>query len=69
MRVDMSPAAVTARLQTLDELWELSVELMRAKPQQGRATGLSGSALTENSDTRDADQASPRVAEVPRNTT
>jgi len=31
MKVDMSPQAVTARLKLLDQLWELSVNLMRAK--------------------------------------
>jgi len=28
MRVDMSPNAVKARLQEMDELWELTVKLM-----------------------------------------
>jgi hypothetical protein len=28
MKVDMSPNAVKARLQEMDELWELSVKLM-----------------------------------------
>jgi hypothetical protein len=36
MRVDMSPAAVTARLQVLDELWELCVALMEAKPSKAK---------------------------------
>ncbi len=31
MKVDMSPKAVTARLKTLDELWELSMKLMNSK--------------------------------------
>ena len=31
MKVDMSRAAVTVRLQTLDELWILSMKLMNAK--------------------------------------
>ena len=31
MSVDMSARAVTQRLKTLEELWELSVELMKAK--------------------------------------
>jgi hypothetical protein len=31
MKVDMSPKAVKARLQTLDELWLLSVKLMNSK--------------------------------------
>jgi len=40
MRVDMSPVAVTARLQVLDELWELCVALMEAKPSKARQTGV-----------------------------
>lgn len=32
MKVDMSPAAVTARLEMLDELWQLGAELMEANP-------------------------------------
>jgi hypothetical protein len=31
MQVDMSPKAVGHRLQLMDELWELSVQLMRSK--------------------------------------
>jgi hypothetical protein len=31
MKVDMSPKAVTERLKTLDELWQLSVKLMNSK--------------------------------------
>ncbi len=31
MKVDMSPKAVKARLETLDELWLLSVKLMNSK--------------------------------------
>ncbi len=31
MKVDMSPRAVTDRLRTLDELWLLSVKLMKSK--------------------------------------
>jgi len=36
MSVDMSADAVTQRLKTLDELWELSVSLMRAKPERSK---------------------------------
>ena len=31
MKVDMSPKAIKERLQTLDELWLLSVKLMNSK--------------------------------------
>lgn len=31
MKVDMSPKAVKARLETMDELWLLSVKLMNSK--------------------------------------
>jgi len=57
MRVDMSAAAVTARLQILDELWELCVELMGAKPQQREADGLSEPSLPESCNTVDQDRA------------
>jgi len=57
MRVDMSPAAVTARLQILDELWELCIELMGAKPQKREADGLSERSLPESCHTLDQDRA------------
>lgn len=31
MKVDMSPEAVTNRLRTMEQLWELSVNLMQAQ--------------------------------------
>ena len=31
MKVDMSPKAVKARMQEMDELWELSVRLMNSR--------------------------------------
>jgi len=31
MKVDMSPQAVTARLNLLNQLWELSIKLLLAK--------------------------------------
>ncbi len=31
MKVDMSPEAVTNRLQMMEQLWELSVNLMQAR--------------------------------------
>ena len=40
MKIDMSPEAVTNRLKTMEQLWELSVNLMQA--QQISETALSG---------------------------
>jgi hypothetical protein len=37
MSVDMSAKAVTQRLKILEQLWELSVSLMRTKSQQSEA--------------------------------
>ena len=34
MKVDMSPKAVKARMQEMDELWELSVKLMNSRKVQ-----------------------------------
>ncbi len=31
MKIDMSPEAVTNRLRTMEQLWELSVNLMKAR--------------------------------------
>lgn len=31
MKVDMSPAAVTARIKTMDDLWLLTVKLMNSR--------------------------------------
>jgi hypothetical protein len=30
MEIDMSPKAITARLKVLDQLWEMSIKLMKA---------------------------------------
>ena len=48
MRTDMSPAAITARLKTLDELWELSVKLMRAKAPESETALLAEKSLVED---------------------
>jgi len=50
MSVDMSARAVTQRLKTLEELWELSVRLMRAKPQQSEAASANEESLTSTSE-------------------
>jgi len=47
MSVDMSADAVTQRLKTLDELWELSVSLMRAKPERSKVELVNEVALAD----------------------
>jgi hypothetical protein len=47
MKVDMSPKAVKARLQEMDELWELSVKLMNNRKVLGDLTLDSESSETE----------------------
>jgi hypothetical protein len=42
MKVDMSREAVTVRLQTLEELWALSMKLMNAKKTQKSSRRLNG---------------------------
>ncbi|CAN5611291.1 hypothetical protein BH20ACI4_BH20ACI4_06020 [soil metagenome] len=32
MKIDMSPEAITNRLKTMEQLWELSVSLLKAEP-------------------------------------
>lgn len=64
MRVDMSPAAVTARLQILDELWELCVELMGAKPQKREAVELSERSFRESCQTLDQDRRVERLGGI-----
>lgn len=49
MKIDMSPEAVTKRLKTMEQLWELSVNLMQAK--EISETPL----LSENSPEKDSD--------------
>ena len=56
MRVDMSPAAVTARLDLIDELWELSVELMQVRSEK-REANVSERYLPENCDSPAEDHA------------
>ena len=57
MRVDMSPAAVTARLMLLDELWDLSVELLQAKHLPDDVTRLSETSLAESWNSPEEDEA------------
>jgi hypothetical protein len=49
MKVDMSPQAVTARLKLLDQLWELSVNLMRATPAEEPIDNSETALLSERS--------------------
>jgi hypothetical protein len=50
MRVDMSPDAITSRLETLGELWKLGVELMKANPKNREAAVGARRPLSEDSD-------------------
>lgn len=40
MKVDMSPEAVTNRLKIMEQLWELSINLMQAKEVSKDASSL-----------------------------
>jgi len=51
--IDMSPEAIANRLKIMEQLWELSVSLMQAKPLENDAqrvseTVLPGEILPEN---------------------
>jgi hypothetical protein len=48
MKVDMSSDAVTRRLNLLDQLWELSVKLMRAKPEQSETRRATEESVDSN---------------------
>jgi hypothetical protein len=50
MKVDMSPEAVSGRLQAMGELWELSVELMASKPANGESVRGKGRRALEIQD-------------------
>jgi hypothetical protein len=41
MKVDMSPEAISGRLEAMGQLWELSVALMGAEPANGRSPAKS----------------------------
>ncbi|MDQ6786171.1 MAG: hypothetical protein M3033_05055 [Acidobacteriota bacterium] len=43
--IDMSPEAIANRLKIMEQLWELSVSLMRAKPLENDAQQVSEMAL------------------------
>ena len=58
MKVDMSPAAITSRLETLGELWKLGVELMKANPKNCEAAVEARRTLSEDSDASD-EEATP----------
>lgn len=47
MKINMSPEAVTNRLKTMEQLWELSVELMKAQEISETASS-SEKSLAEN---------------------
>ena len=46
MKIDMSPEAVTNRLQIMEQLWELSVNLMQTKPLETREKEISETILS-----------------------
>jgi len=71
MKVDMSPQAVTARLKLLDQLWELSVNLMRARPAEmpkidnSETALLSERSLAEDWNTPEENEAWRHLADLP----
>ena len=71
MKVDMSPQAVTARLKLLDQLWELSVNLMRARPAEmpkidnSETALLSERSLAEDWNTPEENEAWRPLADLP----
>ncbi len=68
MKVDMSPQAVTARLKMLDQLWELSVNLMRAeepKIDNSETALLSERSLAEDWNTAEENKAWRHLADLP----
>jgi len=71
MKVDMSPQAVTARLKLLDQLWELSVNLMGAKRaekpkiENSETALLSERSLAEDWNTPEENKAWRHLADLP----
>lgn len=49
MKVDMSPAAVSGRLSTMGDLWELSIKLMRSEVAGGKSSKTSGAFAIQES--------------------
>lgn len=45
MKIDMSPEAITNRLKTMEQLWELSISLMNAEPLESSKKENSASIL------------------------
>jgi hypothetical protein len=66
MSVDMSATAVTQRLKTLDELWELGVSLMRAQHEGSDTAKLSEKSLAEHWNTPEEDRTWQHLAELPQ---
>lgn len=57
MTVDMSPQAVKARMQLMDELWELSVKLMNSRiVDEGSRTDLASQKFESAERKTDGDQ-------------
>ena len=57
MNADMSPEAVTSRLRTMDELWQLSQKLMNSKR-------VKRSLLSDNEQEREVFQESVNAADL-----
>ena len=64
MSVDMSATAVTQRLKILEEMWELSVALMRAKPADSETTLLSERSIGEHWNTPEEERAWQHLTEL-----
>lgn len=45
MKIDMSPEAITNRLKTMEQLWELSISLSKAEPLESNVDKDSDTAL------------------------
>jgi hypothetical protein len=63
MKVDMSPEAVTNRLKVMEQLWELSINLMQAKEVSETAL-LSEKSLAKDWNTTKENEAWKDLAEL-----
>jgi hypothetical protein len=63
MKVDMSPEAVTNRLKVMEQLWELSINLMQAKEISETAL-LSEKSLAKDWNTTEENEAWKDLAEL-----
>lgn len=63
MKVDMSPEAVTNRLKIMEQLWELSINLMQAREVSETAL-LSEKSLAEDWNKPEKDKAWKHLAQI-----